>query len=356
MEIVYDKNRRITKYSNYLHTEYKELFFTMFSKYKYKIEYNGYYNKNTLENFGKQYCSKSLIYEGFFNNNYYNGKGILYKDKQKIYEGYFKNGKYDGIGIEYLPNGKRERKMKYSNGKALSKCMGVLYDNNDKPIYAGLLINGIAEEGKDIIIYDEINNIIYKKDIIFFKFNENKMLYKNYIYNEQKLVIDIINTLDYEKDLRIKTCFAGVGCSGITNVIRRLAGEVYEECSLATAGIDYCSILYEYNKIKVRILLYDSGSQYIFRPLVKQNCRNADIIIFIFDLSYMKLLDDSYINELRAILNSNKKLIYLVGNQCDKYCNILLNHREKAKEFINRGIINKYFEVSEKREKEYMSY
>ena len=70
-------------YSNNLDHEYKTGGFLAIYRYKYKIEYNGYYNIKTLEQFGKQYCSGNLIYEGFFYNNYYNGKGTLYKDKKK---------------------------------------------------------------------------------------------------------------------------------------------------------------------------------------------------------------------------------------------------------------------------------
>ena len=67
VNLEYDKKRKIKMYSNSLDKEYKTGvgIFGIF-KYKYKIEYNGYWNKKTLEQFGKQYCSNNLIYEGFF--------------------------------------------------------------------------------------------------------------------------------------------------------------------------------------------------------------------------------------------------------------------------------------------------
>ena len=54
--LVYDKNRNIKMYSNNLDHEYKTGGFLAIYRYKYKIEYNGYYNIKTLEEFGKQYC------------------------------------------------------------------------------------------------------------------------------------------------------------------------------------------------------------------------------------------------------------------------------------------------------------
>ena len=107
------------------------------------------------------------------------------------------------------------------------------------------------------------------------------------------------------------------------------------------------------------MILFDTPSQQRFHPLIKQrfnNEKNTDIYIFIFDLLFETGgLDELYINEIITNCNSNEKLFYLVGNKCDNYnikcekCNdILLYHREKAKMLIDKGIINKYFEVSGK--------
>ena len=68
--------------------------------------------------------------------------------------------------------------MKNSNGKALYNCFGVLYVLNDNPIYTGLLINGIAEEGKELIISDE--KIIYhiNKILLFLNLMKAKIYIK----------------------------------------------------------------------------------------------------------------------------------------------------------------------------------
>ena len=109
----------------------------------------------------------------------YNGKGILYKDGTKIYEGEFRHDSFEGIGIEYSPNGNRIRKMKYSRGYSLEKCYGVLYDENNKEIYCGLLINGKPKEGIDITIYDHDRYKKYKGDFSSFRYNGKGISFYN---------------------------------------------------------------------------------------------------------------------------------------------------------------------------------
>jgi len=143
-----------------------------------KIIYNGYFNQGNYEGYGKEYDSNNcLIYEGFFNNNNYNGKGNLYKNGIKIYEGNFLNGYYHGIGIEYLSNGNRKRKLVYKEGKFESNCYGILYDENNKEEYKGLLNNGWPKEGKSLIIYGESDYILYRGDFSNYKYNGNGILY-----------------------------------------------------------------------------------------------------------------------------------------------------------------------------------
>ena len=252
--------------------------------------------------------------------------------------------------------------MKYSNGKPLDKSFGVLYDNYDKPIYVGLLINGKVEEGKNILKYDDNNNID-KREINFFKFNGNKSLYKNYICNELNIIndfINILNTLKYPVNVFSRTIFVSCyGVPGTTNLIRRLVDNEYYDYSPPQCSIDWKRMTYEYNNNGFKMEIFDTPSQPKFRS------NNVDfstksgigILIFIFNLLLEpEGLDESLINEIRTKINpKEKKLFYLVGNKCDNYDNdcdfcrdILFDHREKAKMLIDRGIINKYFEVSGK--------
>ena len=52
-----------------------------------------------------------------------------------------------------------------------NKCYGVLYDENNKEEYKGLLINGRPKEGKSLTFYGEYDYIIYKGDFSNFIYN-----------------------------------------------------------------------------------------------------------------------------------------------------------------------------------------
>ena len=140
------------------------------------IKYNGYFKKGEYDGFGILYQG-NIMYEGFFKNNTFHGKGILYENKKKKYEGFFLNGKYDGIGIEYTLEGKRKRKAFYSKGKISNKCIGILYDENDKEIYNGSLLDGKPKEGNNLTIYGDSDYILYIGDFSSFKYNGKGILY-----------------------------------------------------------------------------------------------------------------------------------------------------------------------------------
>ena len=173
----------------------------LYYEYSGKIKYNGYFKEGIYDGFGKEYDSTGQIYYiGFYSNDNFNGKGNLYEDGKKIYEGNFLNGYYHGIGIEYLTNGHRKRKLIYKEGKIENKCYGILYDENNKEEYKGLLINGKPEKGKSLTFYGENDYIIYKGDFARFKYNgegclyfkgENKILF-NGIFKDDKYFNDIL--------------------------------------------------------------------------------------------------------------------------------------------------------------------
>ena len=143
-----------------------------------EIIYNGFFKEGKYEGFGKKYEQKQLIYEGFFLNDKYEGKGIKYDKGDKNYEGYFHEGKYHGIGIQFF-NGKKIKKTYFENGYSLSKCYGILYDNNIE-VYSGELLDDKPKQGKNLTEYDYLGNKLYKGDFLNFKYHGEGTRYFNY--------------------------------------------------------------------------------------------------------------------------------------------------------------------------------
>ena len=93
--------------------------------------------------------------------------------------------------------------MKYENGVILEKSYGILYDNNNKEIYIGLLILWKPKEGKKFIFYEDNGDIKYEGDFSNYKYNgkdiifikdiklyeeifKNDKYYKGILYNENE--------------------------------------------------------------------------------------------------------------------------------------------------------------------------
>ena len=128
----------------------------------------------------------------------------------------------------------------------------------------------------------------------------------------------------------------------------RLTENKFSHNILGTIGIDSRQLDYEYQTDLYKMIIYDTSGGERFRSISYGYIKNADIVIIVFDLSKEDSIDDSLLNTLEDYSNSKEKLIYLVGNKLDKDSLYLEDYREKSKNLIDAGKINKYFEVSAK--------
>ena len=106
---------------------------------------------------------------------------------------------------------------------------------------------------------------------------------------------------------------------------------------------------YKYNKNEYKIKLFDSAGAERYQSISLNYVKTSEIIIYLFDLSKDDEIKESFINSIKEN-NNNKKLIYLIGNKLDleEAKKNIEKYRQKAKKLIDRGRINKYFELSSK--------
>ena len=148
----------------------------------------------------------------------------------------------------------------------------------------------------------------------------------------------------------VKIIFVSSGyVPGKTGVLNRLTKKGnFHESSLSTFGRDKDIIIYEYITINYKFIFFDTGGQDRFKSLAYKKLEKFDIITYLFDLSEYKKYDEDYIKRMR-MEKIDKKLIYLVGNKLDIGYENVQKYRKKEKKLIDRGLINKYFEISAKR-------
>ena len=102
-------------------------------------------------------------------------------------------------------------------------------------------------------------------------------------------------------------------------------------------------------KQKIKLAIWDTSWQEIFRALPHKYFKNSDVIIIVFDLSISDIiLDKSLFDVVKRDSETNENIIYLVGIQLDITKGYIEEHRKQEKILLDSSLIDKYFEVSSK--------
>lgn len=315
------------------------------------IKYVGDFNNGNFGGSGKLYIDhnlgKYLYYDGQFNDGIFNGKGILYyQNGKKYYDGNFKNGEICGQGIRFYKNGSEKINGIFENKNS---CEGKYFDPENKELYNGKIFNEIPKEGKNITIYADNMNKVYKGEISngayegegieYSPLVKNMIIYKgkfskNYYIaseNECQRKSNPINISVYYKQNELDA----------KNLINRFLGK--EIKTIVEDKEKEFSFKYEYNKINYNI-------NFIQHEEIEE-MDNSNIIFYLFDLNNEGQIDE---NELNEIKKTNKKnaLVYLIGNYLEliekeditKEC--LEVYRSQAIKLISGKKAYKYFEIS----------
>ena len=331
------------------------------------LKYEGNFENFNYHDYGKLYLtipSNPLLYEGEFKFGLFNGKGILYEKNYKKYEGSFANNMFNGIGkiyeiddnknhylyyegnfvddkiwgkgVKYYVNGKIKIEGTFQN---INSYEGKYYDPKKKEIFNGKITNEISMDFKDMILYNDLGNIIY----------DSKIYNSGYFMEEKK---DNKNDLKNEIKKK-KSNVTFLSCNSIpgkTCLLNRISGCDFNENTLATIGTDSILLNYEFNQNEYKLKLFDTAGAERFKSIGLKSVKISDIIIYLFDLSKDDDIKEDFIDSIKENYNNKEKLIYLIGNKLDLYesqkniekCRLI------AKNLIDRGRINKYFELSAK--------
>jgi len=129
-----------------------------------------------------------------------------------------------------------------------------------------------------------------------------------------------------------------IGDSGVgkTCLLLRFVDETYTESYITTIGVDYKSKLTTINGESVRLNIWDTAGHERFRTITSTYFRNAQGIIFVYDVtdatSY-KNLNIWFQESDRYAGESVKRL--LVGNKSDEATDTKVVHDNVAKEYAD---------------------
>ena len=148
-------------------------------------------------------------------------------------------------------------------------------------------------------------------------------------------------------DVCLKVILIGDASVGKTALLLKYVDGKFLENHIATIGVEYKEKIIKHNNIDIKLQIWDTAGQEIYRSLTRNFYRNADVFLFVFDItneeSYIHIKD--WLKESEEDLGKNFKKI-LIGNKFD------LNHKRKVdKERMTRFAQNnnmKCFETSAK--------
>ena len=150
-------------------------------------------------------------------------------------------------------------------------------------------------------------------------------------------------TDNYQLDsLKFKLIVIGDQSTGKSSLINRYLKDTFEENCQSTIGIDFQTKTVNIHDQEVRIIIYDTAGQEKFRSIIPMYIREAQVILFIYDISN-KLSFDSIPNWFSEVLNiKNEEAIFiLIGNKSD------LDYRREVKYEEGEKLANEkniYFE------------
>ena len=134
------------------------------------------------------------------------------------------------------------------------------------------------------------------------------------------------------KEIVFKILLLGDSSVGKTSLILKYTEDYFQETYLSTVGIEYKTKTLEIKGVEVTLEIWDTAGQERFRSLSKTFIKDAEGIIFVYDITNKKSFDDLkiWIKECEDHAKKDYKKI-LVGNKID-----LENDREVNEESHNK--------------------
>ena len=148
-------------------------------------------------------------------------------------------------------------------------------------------------------------------------------------------------------DLVVKSILIGDTCVGKTSLVNRLLKNSFKEESNVTIGVEFNVKYFEFDGRVVKLQLWDTAGQEIFRSITTNYFRNTVIAFLVFDLTNKRTFNNCkyWIETLKEICG-DKTTIVLLGNKNDLKSSIEVERKDIEKFADEENII--YYETSAK--------
>lgn len=114
----------------------------------------------------------------------------------------------------------------------------------------------------------------------------------------------------------------GLGGVGKTSLLERFTEDKFTEHHKSTVGCEFSSKKVQHDGKHITLQIWDTVGQERYNSLAPVYIRNADVVIFMFDLTNTKTLDAIFETWIPIVKGSGVKdncIYYLVGTKYDEY-------------------------------------
>ena len=165
--------------------------------------------------------------------------------------------------------------------------------------------------------------------------------------NIKRLNINDINP--NEELINFKIILVGDSSVGKTCLLMRAVNNRFTENYQATIGFEFLLMYYQVNNAKIKLQIWDTCGQEIYRSLIQGFYRNTSATLIVFSKSDRKTFNNlnSWVKDVKN--NTEQEIpIFLIGNKCDVEKNSIQVTREEGEEYMKQYNLKYYSDVSAK--------
>ena len=152
-----------------------------------------------------------------------------------------------------------------------------------------------------------------------------------------------------EEYITFKIIIVGNSGVGKSCLLKRAAQAKYTENYQATIGFEFLLMYYDVEGTKIKLQIWDTCGQEMYRSLIQGFYRNTSLTILIYAVNEKKSFEDldSWIKDIKSS-TENGQPIYLVGNKCDLEEEIRQVKEKDGEEYAKQNSLEYFTEASAK--------
>jgi len=169
---------------------------------------------------------------------------------------------------------------------------------------------------------------------------------KNKTKPKNPLSIKVLPEEYHQYDQSYKIILIGDSSVGKTALTKKAVRNEFEEYYQATVGFEFLVFNLEINSKIIKLQIWDTCGQELYRSLITNFYRNSSLAIFVYDVNKKDSFNNikSWLDELKKNGSTDLKM-FLVGNKIDLEREV---NKEEAEKFAEKNGIDLYMETSAK--------